>query len=495
MTSRTGRIGKFELIRPLGEGAMGEVFLARDTIIGREVAIKTIHPEALTAPDAQERFYREAQAAGRLNHPNLVTIHEFGEDRGTLYMAMEYVSGEDLASAIRSGELQPRAVLELLAQVCDGLAYAHNRGILHRDIKPSNIRIAKISGRSSAKILDFGIARQAGSELTGAGALLGTFGYMAPEYIQSGKPDARVDIFAVGVILYEALTGRAPFEGDTAAAVLQRMATEEPAPLDMASLSSISPAIQGVLDKALAKDPARRFASAEALGTALRAARDPHWSPEAETDRSERRARALMVPGIRPPVPSTGSPRNALAILAAVAFALGLAVGAGLWLRHRRQQRKAPVPPPAPVVLPVFAPAPPPAAMPSSQAAPPAAAPGATPAPTQAATPAPVPAPVHFRNLDEAAAGLERSPEEALAFLDSLVSTEPGNDRAVALRIVALYQLGRYPACAKAMGEAKGAGHPLLELARKYPAFRRMLDTERDQPRLPRRGQTRPANP
>ena len=150
MTNPPRRIGKFELLDRLGEGAMGEVFLARDTLLGREVAIKTIHPATLTVPDARDRFFREAQATARLNHPNLVTIHEFGEDQGVLYMAMEFVAGDDLAQVLRTRELGNRDLLELLAQVCDGLAFAHQRGVLHRDLKPSNIRITRISGRLSA---------------------------------------------------------------------------------------------------------------------------------------------------------------------------------------------------------------------------------------------------------------------------------------------------------------------------------------------------------
>ena len=474
MTTRTGRIGKFEIIHSLGAGAMGEVFLARDTIIGREVALKIIHAAATATPESTERFLREAQAAGRLNHPNLVTIHEFGEDKGVLFMAMEYVAGEDLATALKEHGLKPQEALELMAQVCDGLNYAHTRGVLHRDIKPSNIRITRVSGRTAAKILDFGIARLAGSDLTGTGAILGTFGYMAPEYIQSGKPDARADVFAVGVILYEALSGFRPFDGDTAATILHRILNEDPAPLDLGRLAGISPAIQGVLDKAIAKDPLRRFPTAEALATSLRAARNPAWSPEADVEISERRSRALLVPGLRrppPPPPEAPASRTPLFLLGLGAlFLAGALAGATyFWARHHAA---APVPQAPPPAVPALSPPPEP-----------------TPAPVEAPKPE---APSGPQNLDQAEATLASDPRAALAFLDPLTQAEPNNERALALRIVALYDTGQYGPCAKAMAAARAAGHPLGPLAEKVAPLRRMLDQERATPKLPRR---RPAAP
>ncbi|HEX9082634.1 MAG TPA: serine/threonine-protein kinase, partial [Holophagaceae bacterium] len=214
------QLGKFKILRQLGHGAMGEVYLGQDPAIGREVAIKTIRSEAALGPEARERFAREAQAAGTLNHPNLVTIHEFGEDQGMLYLAMEYVPGSDLGALFRERALAPVDLLEVLAQVCDGLAYAHARGVLHRDIKPSNIRVHREGAGWRAKVMDFGVARMEGSDLTSTGTILGTFGYMAPEYIRNGAAEARSDLFAVGVMLYEGLSGRRPFEGDTTATIL-----------------------------------------------------------------------------------------------------------------------------------------------------------------------------------------------------------------------------------------------------------------------------------
>jgi serine/threonine-protein kinase len=481
MTTRHPRIGKFEVIQPLGEGAMGSVFLARDTIIGREVALKTIHPSAIASSEARERFFREGLAASRLNHPNLVTIHEAGEAGGTLYLAMEYVGGDNLAKTLKEQTLRPLEILELLAQVCDGLAYAHAKGVIHKDIKPSNIRVTRISGRPTAKILDFGITRLAGSDLSGTGSITGTFAYMAPEHTQSGKADIRTDLFAVGVILYEALAGFRPFEGENAAVILNRLMTEDPAPLDLEKLATISPAIQGVLDKALAKDPTRRFASASALASALRSARNPAWSPEADAERMERTARSLLVPGLKPP-PAPREPRAGGSswpwLLAVAAVLAALAAGGWFWLRHRHRR-----PAPAPVVLPVPKAAPPvvaPVAAPPVETAP-QPVPEATPEPAKPAGKS------IYHTLDEADAALDKNPAGALAFLDEAVAADPSSERSQALRMVALYNLGRFGPCAKAMGEAKASGHTLLALSLKYPRFKKMLAAEKADPQLPRR--------
>jgi len=271
------RIGKFEILRCLGQGAMGEVFLARDPVIGREVAVKTLHPAWAETPQARERFFHEAQAAGRLSHPNIVSVLEFGEDQGELYLVMEYVPGQDLASALHERILSPAVVLDLLAQVCDGLAVAHRNGILHRDIKPSNIRLLAEPGQLRAKILDFGIARARDSELTGSNELLGTFSYMAPEYIRTGRATPQTDLFAVGVILYEALAGRKPFQSESTPTLIYKIINETPRIPPAAHLRGISPATAKLLDRVLAKDPAQRFDSAEAMAACLRGAQDPAW--------------------------------------------------------------------------------------------------------------------------------------------------------------------------------------------------------------------------
>ncbi len=303
------RLGKFEIIRLLAQGSMGEVYVGRDPIIGREVAIKVIHTAAGMGPQARERFATEARAAGVLNHPNIVTVHELGEEQGVLYLAMELVKGEDLGTLIRAGTLSPRDTLEVLAQVCDGLAMAHRHQILHRDIKPSNIRVVWDGKSLQAKVLDFGVAKIINTDTTDEGTVFGTVNYMAPEYLQSGRPDSRSDLFAVGVILYEALAGIPPFDGPSPGSVIYRLLHETPTPLPPTAFQGISRDVQGILHHALAKDPANRFQTAEDLATVLRAAKDTAWRWEQERPTVALKIRGLASGrGPTPPTPPRGVP-------------------------------------------------------------------------------------------------------------------------------------------------------------------------------------------
>ncbi|MCM2250094.1 MAG: protein kinase [Geothrix sp.] len=300
------RLGKFEIIRLLAQGSMGDVYVGRDPIIGREVAIKVIQASAVAGPEARERFAREARAAGVLNHPNIVTIHEMGEEQGVLYLAMELVKGEDLGTLIRAGTLAPRDTLEVLAQVCDGLAVAHRSQVVHRDIKPSNIRVVWDGQLLQAKVLDFGVAKIFNSDTTDEGTVFGTVNYMAPEYLQSGRPDSRSDLFAVGVILYEALVGQAPFDGPSPGTVIYRLLHDTPPPLPPAACWEISRDVQSVLDRAIAKDPASRFQSAEELAAALRSAQDSAWRWEQDRPAAALPARRPAARGLIPPGPRRG---------------------------------------------------------------------------------------------------------------------------------------------------------------------------------------------
>jgi len=304
------RLGKFEIIRLLAQGSMGEVYVGRDPIIGREVAIKVIHTAAGMGPQARERFATEARAAGVLNHPNIVTVHELGEEQGVLYLAMELVKGEDLGTLIRAGTLSARDTLEVLAQVCDGLAVAHRHQILHRDIKPSNIRVIWDGKSLQAKILDFGVAKVIDSDTTDEGTVFGTVNYMAPEYLQSGRPDSRSDLFAVGVILYEALAGFPPFDGPSPGSVIYRLLHENPSPLPPTAFHGISRDVQGLLHHALAKDPGNRFQTAEDLATVLRAAKDTGWRWEQEQPTTVLKVKrpASSEPVRMPPTPPRGFP-------------------------------------------------------------------------------------------------------------------------------------------------------------------------------------------
>ncbi len=276
------RLGKYEILRTLGRGAMGEVYLAHHPVIGREVAIKTILASAQQGADAEARFRREATAAGQLNHPNLVTIYDFDRDGEILYLVMEYVKGEDLEELIRERDLTQAQYLEVLAQVCDGLAFAHKAGIIHRDIKPANIRVVREGKRLLSKVMDFGIARTEDSNMTSTGIVMGTVSYMAPEYIQSGKATVQADLWAVGVMLYECLAGRKPFHGENTTTVLFKIVSETPRPLEPAEIHGVSTAVRAVLEKALSKDPSQRFLSAEAFAKALRASKDPAWTGSIE---------------------------------------------------------------------------------------------------------------------------------------------------------------------------------------------------------------------
>jgi eukaryotic-like serine/threonine-protein kinase len=355
------KLGKFEIKRVLGNGAMGEVYLGVDPSIGREVAIKTILPAAAQGGEAKERFAREARAAGVLNHPNLVTIYEFGEDQGVLYIAMEFVKGHDLEELLQEQSLSRSEALEVLAQVCDGIGFAHRQQIVHRDIKPTNVRVQRDGRRLHAKVMDFGVAKISNSDMTATGMVMGTVSYMAPEYIRSGKPDPRSDLFAVGVMLYECLSGRKPFAGDTTPTVLYKIVNEAPDPIDTEKLKDISPSIRTVLDRALCKNPDERFQTAEDLARALRAAKDPSWMGSFDDATTLLRAAAPTAPArpapmdatlqipVAPPVvaesrpaPASGQKDKSLRIgLAALALA-GLG-GASWWILKGR----APAAPPA----------------------------------------------------------------------------------------------------------------------------------------------------
>jgi serine/threonine-protein kinase len=256
------RIGRYTIESELGQGGMGKVYLARDPVIGRNVALKviTIRPD-LSEEDARqyrERFLREAQAAGALIHPNIVSVHDIGQDAasGCPYIVMEHVPGRDLKKVILSrAPLQPEEAVGVVVQIAQALDYAHRRGIVHRDIKPANILI---TDQGKVKITDFGVARLPGSDLTRSDQFVGSPGFMSPEQLKGAPVDGRADLFSLGVILYELLTGKAPFEGETVSEVLYRITTQPAEPPSEAH-PNVSPDFDRVLEKALAKDPASRF--------------------------------------------------------------------------------------------------------------------------------------------------------------------------------------------------------------------------------------------
>jgi serine/threonine protein kinase len=264
------RLGPYQIVSMLGAGGMGEVYRARDTRLGRDVAVKILPPDLAQDTGRRQRFEREARAAGGLNHPHLVAVFDVGNEEGLLYLVTELVDGESLRALLRRGVPPLRQILEIGAQAADGLAAAHAGGIVHRDLKPDNIMLTR-DGR--AKILDFGLARQTGpagrdETATEAGVVMGTAGYMSPEQVRGEAVDHRSDIFALGAVLYEMATGRRAFERDTSVASMYAIMHDDPAPM---TGSKAPPALERIVLHCLEKSPERRFQSARDLAFHLQA--------------------------------------------------------------------------------------------------------------------------------------------------------------------------------------------------------------------------------
>ncbi len=273
-------LGRYEIIGELGQGAMGVVYKARDPLIDRVVAIKTINlSQALEEREEYEaRFYQEARAAGRLSHHNIVTIYDVGKSGDVAYIAMEFLHGRELRDILNEKSVLPvEQVLDIVAQVAQGLAYAHEHGIVHRDVKPSNIMI---QNDGHVKITDFGIARMASAAVrTQTGMVLGSPKYMSPEQVMGKLTDQRSDIFSLGVMLYEMLTGRPPFSGENVNAIMyQTLNASPPQP------SSMNPSVPDMLNfivaKALAKKIDERYQNAKEFADDLRACRDSMMQAE-----------------------------------------------------------------------------------------------------------------------------------------------------------------------------------------------------------------------
>jgi serine/threonine protein kinase len=266
------RLGPYEIVAPLGAGGMGEVFRAKDTRLGREVAIKVVPDLLAGEPEVRARFEREARASSALNHPHICQVYDVGREGDVDYIVMELIDGESLAQRLARGPLPPAEVLRVSAQIADALDRAHRAGIVHRDLKPGNIMLT----RQGAKLLDFGLARPSGlgantpgtpssptmsRPLTAAGAIVGTFQYMAPEQLEGGEADARSDIWALGATMYEMATGRHAFEGKSQASLIAAILSSEPRPiLEVVPLAP--PALDRLVRACLAKDPEERIQTA-----------------------------------------------------------------------------------------------------------------------------------------------------------------------------------------------------------------------------------------
>jgi predicted Ser/Thr protein kinase len=265
------RLGRYVLEREIGRGAMGIVYLGRDSAINRLVAIKAI-PLAAEFSDtelaeARVRFFREAETAGRLNHPNIVTIYDVGEERGLAYIAMEYLKGHHLSDYSASNSLlEPRKVIELIGRTAEALGFAHKQQVVHRDIKPANLMYDSSTG--VLKITDFGIARLTGAGSTRTGIVLGTPSFMSPEQLEGRTVTGRSDLFSLGVSLFQLLTGQLPFTADSMTGLMQQIA-EAPHPPLRAFRPDLPACVESVIDRALAKDPEARFDSGAQMAAAL----------------------------------------------------------------------------------------------------------------------------------------------------------------------------------------------------------------------------------
>lgn len=270
------KVGRYEVLEELGQGAMGRVYRARDPLIDRTVAIKTVPIEQLQQEgrDAEARFLREAQSAGRLSHPNIVTIYDVGEADGFAYIAMEYLTGATLRELMDKGPMPLDLVLETAQQMADALAFAHEHGVIHRDVKPANVMIS--GGQGRIKLTDFGIAHLANSDHTQAGQMLGSPRYMSPEQAMGRELDGRSDMFSLGAVLYEMLTGRYAFDGENLPMIVYRVIHD--VPVAAATLRPQLPAeFCALLDRLLGKDPATRpdARTASAMIGALRTGTQP----------------------------------------------------------------------------------------------------------------------------------------------------------------------------------------------------------------------------
>ncbi len=343
------RLGPYEIVAPLGAGGMGEVYRARDTRLGREVAIKVLPQHLSREPEVRARFEREAKTVSGLNHPNICVLHDVGREGDTDYLVMELVDGETLSARLTRGPLPVPEVLRLGAEIADALDRAHRAGVVHRDLKPGNVMLTK----SGAKLMDFGLARATGlaggdgstgatrlalshsptvaAPLTAEGTILGTFQYMSPEQLEGKEADARADIWAFGCVLYELATGRRAFEGRSQASLISSIMSGQPEP--MARLAPMSPpALERMVLRCLAKDPDDRWQSARDLVLELRAMVSGAGADSGVT------AGASAAPAARRRTPAWLVP----AALALVGFAAG-----GLLL-PRFLHRSAPI---APMVL------------------------------------------------------------------------------------------------------------------------------------------------
>ncbi len=331
MTITSGtKLGSYEIVGALGAGGMGEVFRARDSKLGRSVAIKVLGAQYSSDSERLQRFEQEARSASGLNHPNIVTIHDIGRQDGTAYLAMEFVEGKTLRELIEAGPLPLKKALSIAAQVADGLAKAHAAGIVHRDLKPENVMV---TADGLVKVLDFGLAKLIGMPGEGSGAsatavmpatnpgvVLGTVGYMSPEQARGATVDFRSDQFSLGTLLYEMLTGKRPFQRESSAQTMAAIIEDDPPPITELNPKAPAP-VRWIVERCLAKEPDERYASTRDLARDLQRVRD-HLSE----------ASSGSVLGVAAPAASAARKRQLPALIGmAVTLGAGLLLGALLF--------------------------------------------------------------------------------------------------------------------------------------------------------------------
>jgi tRNA A-37 threonylcarbamoyl transferase component Bud32 len=324
--------GRYRLLRPIAQGGMATVWLGEDTLLSRRIAIKTLHQALAAEPTVRTRFRNEAISSASIEDPGIVAIYDAGDDDGVVYIVMEYVEGRDLRRLLdERGTLPVGAASHIAERVALALDQAHGHGIVHRDVKPANVLVAD-DGR--VKVTDFGIAKAASlrDDLTSTGTVLGTARYLAPEQVRGDATDARVDVYATGLLLYEMLTGRLPFRGDTDMATALARLTVPPAPLP----ASVPRGVAAIVERCLADDPARRFPTAGALASALASAADGDLTtPNEVTSTLAAPPRPAAPPAAAPAAPRPRRRRGravAWALLLALVLS-GAGVAAYLWAR------------------------------------------------------------------------------------------------------------------------------------------------------------------
>lgn len=373
------KIRRYQILQELGRGAMGRVYLAEDPRIDRRIALKVFHPATLmedtVEAEMRQRFLMEAKAAGRLTHPGIVTVYDADTDpeSGDPYLAMEWVDGQSLRDIIDRGPIAVDEAVGIAVQVAEALDYAHREKVVHRDVKPENLMI---KGNGAVKVTDFGIAKLRSNAMTLPGHILGSPSYMAPEQVRADQVDGRADLFALGSVLYECLTGQVAFGGDSLANVTYKIITDEPDAIETKN-ATVPPAIRGVVQRAMQKEPEKRYQTGAELAAALReaAAMPPASTVETAAARPARPARppidpdlpteqirvttseAVQVQSVTRPTPmdSEGGRRSPFLLALLVLLGLG-ALGAIAWTQGWLDNVGSP--PPSPLESPELAPEP-----------------------------------------------------------------------------------------------------------------------------------------